>query len=102
MLYTYLCCHRSLDETCERLYTHRNTVLDRIRKIKEDFWINLDTPEKHLKYLLSAAVILVKNGETEMFVTDSSTYACCERYFLSSYYLSSVEPRIYFTFRDTG
>ena len=69
-LYTYLCCHRSLNETCERLYTHRNTVLYRIRKIKEDFGIDLDTPEKHLKYLLSAAVILAKNGETEMFVTD--------------------------------
>ena len=69
-LYTYLCCHRSLNETCERLYTHRNTVLYRIRKIKEDFGLDIDAPEKHLKYLLSAAVILAKNGETEMFVTD--------------------------------
>ena len=56
--------------SCERLYTHRNTVLYRIRKIKEDFGLDLDAPEKHLKYLLSAAVILAKNGETEMFVTD--------------------------------
>lgn len=69
-LYTYLCCHRSLNETCERLFTHRNTVLYRIRKIKEDFGLDLGAPEKHLKYLLSAAVILAKNGETEMFVTD--------------------------------
>ena len=45
-------------------------MLYRIRKIKEDFGLDLGAPEKHLKYLLSAAVILAKNGETEMFVTD--------------------------------
>ena len=69
-LYIYLSCSRSLNETCERLYTHRNTVLYRIRKIREDFGIDLDIPEKHLKYLLSAAIILVKSGETGLFIND--------------------------------
>jgi len=35
-LYTYISCRHSLKETCEKLFTHRNTVLYRIRKIKEE------------------------------------------------------------------
>lgn len=67
-LYSYLICHHSLKETCEMLYTHRNTVLYRIRKIKEDFGVDLEAPEKHFKYLLASALILVKNGEEDFFI----------------------------------
>ncbi len=67
-LYTYLICHRSLKQTCEKLYTHRNTVLYRIRKIKEDFGIIPEKPENHFKYLLSCALALSKNGMDELFI----------------------------------
>lgn len=67
-LYAYLICHHSLKETCEMIYTHRNTVLYRIRKIKEDFGLDLEAPEKHFKYLLAAALMLLKNGEEDIFI----------------------------------
>ena len=64
-LYTYLCCRHSLQETCARLYTHRNTVLYRVRKMKEDFDIPLDDPDQHLALLTSAALMLVELGREE-------------------------------------
>lgn len=67
-LYTYLCCHHSLQETCERLYAHRNTVLYRVRRMKEDFGIPLDDPDRHLPLLLSAALALLAAGEDALFL----------------------------------
>ncbi len=67
-LYTYLCCHRSLQETCARLFTHRNTVLYRIRKLKEEFDIPVDDPDQHLALLVSAAMMLVEQGREDVFM----------------------------------
>lgn len=67
-LYTYLCCHRSLQETCARLYTHRNTVLYRIRKLKEEFDIPVDNPDQHLALLASAAMMLMELGREDVFM----------------------------------
>ena len=64
-LYTYLSCHHSLRETCERLYTHRNTVLYRMRRIREDFGIPIDDPGQHLSLLLSAALTLIHLGRED-------------------------------------
>ena len=64
-LYTYLVCHHSLQETCVRLFTHRNTVLYRVRKMREDFNIPIDDPGQHLALLLSAALMLVTLGQEE-------------------------------------
>ena len=64
-LYTYLCCHHSLQETCAALYTHRNTVLYRIHRMKEDFDIPLDDPTQHLALLLSAALMLTKLDQAQ-------------------------------------
>ena len=58
-LYTYLCCHHSLQETCRILYTHRNTVAYRIRKIREEFGIPLEDPGRHAGLLMSCAVMLL-------------------------------------------
>lgn len=66
-LYTYLLCHHSLQQTCARLFLHRNTALYRIRKIREEFGIPLDDPEQTLYLLLSAALALLKNGQDEIF-----------------------------------
>lgn len=64
-LYTYLICHHSLQETCARLFTHRNTVLYRVKKMREEFNIPIDDPEQHLALLLSAALMLMELGEEE-------------------------------------
>lgn len=69
-LYTYLACHHSLRETCERLYTHRNTVLYRIRKLREDFGIPVDDPAQHLALLLSAAMMLDEQGRRDVFLPE--------------------------------
>lgn len=66
-LYTYLICHHSLQETCARLYTHRNTVLYRVRRMREDFNIPLDDPDQRLALLLSAAMMLMSLGQEDAF-----------------------------------
>ena len=67
-LYTYLICHQSLQETCARLYTHRNTVLYRVRRMREDFGIPLDDPDQRLALLLSAAIVVMEQGREEAFM----------------------------------
>ena len=62
-LYTYLCCHHSLQETCAALFTHRNTVLYRIHRMKEDFEIPIDDPAQHLALAMSAAMMLLDLGQ---------------------------------------
>ena len=66
-LYTYLCCRHSLQETCERLFTHRNTVLYRIRRIQEDFFIPLDDTAMHTELLLGTALLLFKSKGAAFF-----------------------------------
>ena len=58
-LYTYLCCHHSLQETCRQMYTHRNTILYRIRKMKEEYGIPLEDPAQHAALLMSSALMLL-------------------------------------------
>lgn len=58
-LYTYLCCHHSLQDTCAQLFTHRNTILYRIRKMREEYGIPLDDPGQHAALLMSCALMLL-------------------------------------------
>lgn len=71
-LYTYLCCGHSLKETCERLYTHKNTVLYRIRRIKENFGIDTDNPDLCFGFLAQAALELVKSEQDELFIRNEA------------------------------
>ena len=71
-LYTYLCCHHSLQETCDRLFTHRNTIQYRMRRIREDFGVNADAPDACLPLLLSLAVALVRLGNDKLFIRKPS------------------------------
>ena len=64
-LYAYLICHHSLQETCARLFTHRNTVLYRVRRMREDFGIPIDDPDKQLSLLLSSAFMLLELGQED-------------------------------------
>ena len=70
-LYTYLICHHSLQETCARLYTHRNTVLYRVKRMREDFDIPIDDPGQHLALLVSAALMLVAQGKEDVFMPEA-------------------------------
>ncbi len=70
-LYTYLICHHSLQETCARLFTHRNTVLYRVKRMREDFDIPLDDPGQHLALLLSAAMMLMEQGREDIFLPEA-------------------------------
>ena len=67
-LYRYLTCSRSLKETCEALYTHRNTVLYRIRKMREDFGIALDDPSGYTDLLLGVSLALFHAKGPDFFV----------------------------------
>lgn len=69
-LYTYLICHHSLQETCARLFTHRNTVLYRVKRMREDFGIPLDDPDRHLALLVSAALMLLEQGRQDVFMPE--------------------------------
>ena len=63
-LYWYLSCGRSLKETCEALFTHRNTVLYRIRRMQEEFDVPLD--------LLSVSLILMEQNSADFFLHRST------------------------------
>lgn len=47
-------------KTCDMLFTHRNTILYRIKRIREDFGIPLDDPASHTEILIGTSLILLK------------------------------------------
>ena len=67
-LYQYLNCSRSLKKTCDILFTHRNTVLYRIRRMQDDFCIPLDDPSVHARLLFGAALILFEEKGPDFFL----------------------------------
>lgn len=69
-LYTYLICHHSVQLTCERLYAHKNTVMYRLHRIKDDFGVNLDDVENTAPLLLSAALALLDDRMDRLFVRE--------------------------------
>ena len=67
-LYWYLACGRSLKKTCEMLFTHRNTVLYRIRRMQGDFGLPLDDPARHAELLLGVSVLLFRDRGPDFFL----------------------------------
>lgn len=67
-LYRYLTCCRSLKKTCDALFAHRNTVLYRIRRIRDDFNIPLDDPAVHADLLLGSSLLLFEEKGPDFFV----------------------------------
>lgn len=72
-LYWYLACGRSLKKTCEVLFTHRNTVLYRIRRIQSDFDLPLDDPACHAELLLGVSVLLFEGRGPDFFLSGQIT-----------------------------
>ena len=67
-LYYYLTCCHSLKKTSDALYTHRNTVLYRIRRLQEDFSIPLEEPSQHADLLLGVSLILFDTKGPDFFL----------------------------------
>ena len=67
-LYHYLTCCHSLKKTSDALYTHRNTVLYRIRRLQEDFAIPLEEPSQHADLLLGVSLILLEIKGPDFFL----------------------------------
>ena len=67
-LYFYLIYSRSLKKTCDALFTHRNTVLYRIERIRNDFLIPLDDPKSHAELLFGVALLLFQKEGPDFFL----------------------------------
>ena len=74
-LYHYLTCCHSLIKTSNALYTHRNTVLYRIRRLQEDFAIPLEEPSLHADLLLGVSLILFESKGPDFFLRAMKTEA---------------------------
>ena len=67
-LYHYLTCCHSLIKTSNALYTHRNTVLYRIRRLQEDFLIPLEDPSQHADLLLGVSLSVFEIKGPDFFL----------------------------------
>lgn len=67
-LYHYLSCCRSLKKTCDALFTHRNTVLYRIRRMEDDFGIPLEDAAVHADLLLGVSLLLFEEKGPDFFL----------------------------------
>ena len=67
-LYHYLCCGRSLKETCAAMFTHRNTILYRIHKMQDEFGVPVDDPGAHLELLLGVSLALFQDRGAGFFL----------------------------------
>ena len=56
-LLAYLTCLKSLNETAQMLYVHRNTISYRLARIKEIGNLKLDSPYQNLNYLRSCLIL---------------------------------------------
>ena len=55
-------------KTCDALFAHRNTVLYRIRRIRDDFNIPLYDPAVHADFLLGSSLLLFEEKEPDFFM----------------------------------
>ena len=67
LYHSLTCCH-SLKKTSDALYTHRNTVLYRIRRLQENFAIPLEEPSQHADLLLGVSLILFEIKGPDFFL----------------------------------
>lgn len=70
-LYWYLTCGRSLKKTCDMLFTHRNTVFYRIRRMEDEFSISLNDPTKCSELLMGVSILLFNMKGPDFFLSSS-------------------------------
>ena len=57
ILYEYLRCDRKLTDVANKLGMHRNNVIYHVKRMEEDFHLNLDDPDVRLRLLISFEVL---------------------------------------------
>lgn len=67
-LYWYLCCDRSLAKTADKLFTHRNTILYRVRKMQDDFGLCLNE-STHAETLIGVSALIFSDRGAEFFMS---------------------------------
>lgn len=72
-LYTYFTCRHSLQETSNKLFTHRNTVQYRIHRIRDTFGIDTDNPDIFAPKFFALASALVRLGRDDLFIQHGIT-----------------------------
>lgn len=73
-LYYYLTCGRSLKMTSEALFTHRNTILYRIRRMQNDYSLPLGDPSAHTGLLLGVSLILFETKGPDFFLARTTKH----------------------------
>ena len=58
VLFYYLVNHRSLGLTARSLYMHRNTIVNKIKKIKELTPVDMDSPDVQAHLILSHYLLI--------------------------------------------
>ena len=74
-LYYYLTCSKSLKMAADALFTHRNTILYRIRRMQNDYGIPLDDPAAHTDLLLGVSLMLFDSKGPDFFLTNIKKHA---------------------------
>ena len=74
-LYYYLTCSKSLKMAADALFTHRNTILYRLRRMQNDYGIPLDDPAAHTDLLLSVSLILFETKGPDFFLKHTKEQA---------------------------
>ena len=74
-LYYYLTCSKSLKMAADALFTHRNTILYRIRRMQNDYGIPLDDPAAHTDLLLGVSLMLFDSKGPDSFLTNIKKHA---------------------------
>ena len=58
-LLTYLENERQLLPASEHLFIHKNTLLYRINRLKQEYSLRLDDPNERLRILLSIKIVMI-------------------------------------------
>ncbi len=70
VLFTYLICGKNIALTSQRLYMHRNTILNKLNKIEEFLQHRLEYDEEHLLLLLSCIIVKYQQFYTQRPLQD--------------------------------
>lgn len=70
VLFAYLLCGQNVNQTSQMLYMHRNTVLNKLNKIKEFLQHDFDYHTDHFLLLLSCMILRYQHQYTKRNVSD--------------------------------
>lgn len=71
VLFAYLSCGKNLTQTSQMLYMHRNTILNKLNKIKEVLKHDFDNTSDHLLLLLSCMIMQYQHSYLQKNISTS-------------------------------